>query len=163
MNHMSITLTAKRQKTTTIKYSWPLLLVLLISVLGCSESGPVLSVSQLQVIAPAPGRTASVAYMAIHNQGDIPDVLTGISSSQFARIELHQTVLKDGVARMQALGDVTIDANSSTDFEPGGRHVMLFEPTRLLMPGDEVSLQFHFESGAILIVASPLKTRISVD
>jgi hypothetical protein len=72
-------------------------------------------------------------------------------------------VLKGGVARMQALGAVTIDANGSTDFVPGGRHVMLLDPTRALKPGDEVTLQFHFESGAILIVASPLQTRISVD
>jgi copper(I)-binding protein len=146
-----------------INRSLTLLLLIAISQLSCTESGPVLSVSQLQVIAPAPGRKASVAYMTIHNQGGAPAVLTGISSSQFARVELHQTVLKGGVARMQALGAVTIDANSSTDFVPGGRHVMLLDPTRALKPGDEVSLQFHFESGAILIVASPLRTRISVD
>ena len=146
-----------------INRSLTLLLLIAISQLSCTESGPVLSVSQLQLIAPAPGRKASVAYMTIHNQGGTPAVLTGISSSRFARVELHQTVLKDGVARMQALGAVTIDANSSTDFAPGGRHVMLLDPTRALKPGDEVTLQFHFESGAILIVASPLKTRISVD
>lgn len=146
-----------------INRSLTLLLLIAISQLSCTESGPVLSVSHLQVIAPAPGRTATVAYMTIHNQGGIPAVLTGISSSLFARVELHQTVLKDGVARMQALGAVTIDTNSGIDFAPGGRHVMLLDPNRALKPGDEVTLQFHFESGAILIVASPLKTRISVD
>lgn len=150
-------------KPFTLNRSLALLFVIVFSQLGCSKPGPELSVSALQVIAPAPGRKASVAYMAIHNQGDTQAVLTDISSPHFARVELHQTVLKEGIARMEALGTVTINANSSTDFVPGGRHVMLFEPTRLLKPGDEVSLQFQFESGAIVIASSPLATRISVD
>ena len=140
-----------------------LLLVFLISVLGCGESRPELAINDLQVVAAAPGRKATVAYLSINNQGGSPAVLTGASSPQFKRVEFHETVVNDGIARMQALSAVTIDANRSIEFAPGARHLMLLEPVKLLLPGDEVTLQFYFESGAIVVAASPLATRIKLD
>jgi copper(I)-binding protein len=138
-------------------------LLMFLALPGCSESGPTLSISNLQVVASAPAQKPGVAYMAIHNQGHSDVVLVAVSSPQFARIEMHQTVLKDGVARMQSLASVTIEANSNVNFAPGGRHMMLFEPTQGLIPGAEISLQFEFESGEMLMVTSKLATRISVD
>jgi len=143
--------------------SLPWLLVFAISVLGCGESGPDLAISDIQVVAPVPGRTASVAYLTVHNQGRKPAALTSVSSSQFARIEMHATILKDGVARMQALDTVIVDAKGTVDFAPGGRHLMLFEPTTGLIPGKNISLALHFDTGAILTVEAPLKTRIKTD
>ena len=150
-------------KIITMNKSLAMLMVIGISVLGCGESGPDLAISNIQVVAPAPGRTASVAYLTVHNQGGKPAALTSVSSLQFARIEMHQTDLKDGVARMQALDTVIVDAKGKVDFVPGGRHLMLFEPTAGLMPGKNISLAFHFDTGAILTVESPLKTRIKTD
>lgn len=143
--------------------SFTVFLLVLIAQFGCSPSGPVISISQLQVVAPAPGRTPSVAYMTISNQGRAAVELVAVSSSQFARVEMHQTVLRDGVARMQALSGVTIDAKSSVAFEPGGRHMMLFQPTEGLIPGAEISLRFQFASGEMLMITAPLATRIPVD
>lgn len=150
-------------KITTMNKSLAMLMVIGISVLGCGGSGPDLAISDIQVVAPAPGRTASVGYLTVHNQGGKPAALTSVSSLQFARIEMHQTVLKDGVARMQALDTVIVNAKGKVDFVPGGRHLMLFEPTIGLIPGKNISLAFHFDTGAILTVESPLKTRIKTD
>lgn len=140
-------------------------LFLLVSIAqpGCSQSGPAISISHLQVVAPAPGRTPGVAYMTISNKGRSAVELVAVSSSQFARVEMHQTVLRDGVARMQALSSVTIDAKSSVAFEPGGRHMMLFQPTEGLIPGAEISLRFQFASGEMLMITTPLATRIPVN
>jgi copper(I)-binding protein len=130
---------------------------------GCSKSGASITVTQLQIVAPAPGRQASVAYMTIHNGGNAPAELQTVSSSQYARVEIHETVLKDGIARMQALNGIVIEANSSVDFMPGGKHLMLFESKNVLQPGGDVSLQLYFASGAKVLVTSPLKTRIAID
>jgi copper(I)-binding protein len=142
-----------------------ILLALLAAILlqGCGESGPALSVSSLQVVAPAPGRTPSVAYMTITNQGRSAVELLAVSSPLFARVEMHQTVLKDGVARMQSLSTVTVESKSEVVFAPGGKHLMLFDPTKGLTPGTEVSLQFKFASGELLVLTSPLITRLPVD
>ena len=140
-----------------------IILLMLHALPGCSESGPALSILKLQVVASAPALKPGVAYMTIRNQGRSDVVLVAVSSPQFARIEMHQTVLNDGVARMQSLASVTIEANNKVDFAPGGRHIMLSEPTQGLIPGAEVSLQFQFASGEMLMVTSKLATRISVN
>ena len=141
----------------------PMLLLTAFSIVGCGESGPELSVAEVQIVAPAPGRSASVAYMTITNRGGTPAVLMRISSKQYATVELHETVLVNGVARMQALDYITIDANGSTGLAPGGKHVMLFEPSQAWLPDNNISLQLHFESGAILMVSAPISTRIDVN
>lgn len=138
-------------------------LLVLVVLHGCSESAPLLSISQLQVIAPAPGRTASVAYLTISNHGRDAIELLAVSSPDFAVATMHQTQLLDGVARMLALASVTINAESSVAFAPGGKHIMLFDPTKGLTPGTQVSLQFEFSTGEILMLTAALKTRVPVE
>lgn len=136
--------------------------MMLLALAGCSESGPALSITNLQVVASAPAQKPGVAYMTIRNQGRSNKVLVAVSSPQFARVEMHQTVLNDGVARMRSLATVTVKADSSEDFLPGGRHMMLLEPNKGLIPGMDISMQFQFESGEMLMVTSKLTTKISV-
>ena len=135
----------------------------LMLIAGCGESGPALSVSEVQVVAPAPGRNASVAYLTIHNHGSKPVELTGITSPPFGRVELHETKLENGIARMRALASLSVNGGASVGLAPGGKHLMLFEPVTALLPGDPVSLHLQFASEATLIVQTPLKTRLSID
>ncbi len=138
-------------------------LLLGFSMAGCGEAGPPLSVSQVQVVTAMPGRDASVAYLTLHNHSNKPVTLTGITSPQFARVELHETVLNNGIASMRSLTSLTLDANASTELAPGGKHVMLFEPGQAMTPGHGVTLQFHFASDDSLIVETPLKSRLSIN
>lgn len=135
----------------------------LMLIASCSKSGPALSVSDVQVVAPAPGRKASVAYLTIHNKSSDSVDLISISSPQFGRVELHETTLENGIARMRALQSISVDADASIELAPGGKHVMLFEPVKALLPGSSVSLHLNFASEATLIVQAPLKTRLSID
>ena len=141
------------------------LLVLLLgfSMAGCGDAGPALSVSDVQVVAPMPGHEASVAYLTLHNHSNKPVALTGITSPQFSRVELHETVLDNGIANMRSLTSLTMDANASTELAPGGKHVMLFEPGQVMTPGHRITLQFHFTSDDSLIVETPLKSRLSIN
>ena len=135
----------------------------LILTAGCSEAGPAMSVSDVHVIAPAPGRKTSVAYFTIHNRGNNAVVLNGVTSPQFGRVELHETVLEMGIARMRPLTSLKVDARSSVELAPGGKHLMLSEPVKALLPDDPVLLHLQFASEAALIVQTPLKTRHSID
>ena len=130
-----------------------------ILIAGCGDPGPTLSVENVQVIASAPGRTASVAYMAIHNNTGDRVAIHGISSPQFASAEFHETMLIDGMAAMVELNTVSINANSTLVFEAGAKHIMLLEPTTGLLPGKPVSLQIDFGEDEMLIIESPLSTR----
>ena len=141
--------------------SWTV--VSLILTAGCGESGPAMSVSGVQVIAPAPGRKTSVAYFTIHNRGNNAVVLNGVTSPQFGRVEMHETVLEMGIARMRPLTSLKVDAGSSVEFAAGGKHLMLSEPVKVLLPDSPVSLHLQFASEATLIVQAMIKTRLSID
>lgn len=136
-------------------------LSLLAVLASCGESGPALTATDIQIIAPAPGRSASVAYMTIENNGGAAE-LTSVSSPFFSRVELHETALSEGVARMQRIDGVEIAAGETLLLAPGGRHIMLFDPTSAPLPGKNVRLQLEFSTGEMLIVEAPLATRIDV-
>ena len=140
-----------------------ILLALITSLAACGDPGPALSVSNVQIVAPAPGRSASVAYMIVNNNTGDPVSITGISSPQFGRAEFHETVITEGIARMQPMSDVSVDADSQLVFEPGARHIMLLDPTGGLVPGKTVSVQLQFGAGELLLIDAPLSTRTHPD
>jgi len=129
---------------------------------GCDNPGPALSVSKIQIVAPAPGRSATVAYLTITNDGETAH-LTGVSSPDFASAELHETSIKDGIARMQPVGELEIGAHASVELKPGGLHIMLLDPSSAPLPGKSVTLRLEFDSGDMLVVDAPLATRVDVD
>lgn len=128
-----------------------------------ATAGPALSVSDVQLIAALPGRDAGVAYLTLHNHRNQAVALAGITSPQFARVELHETLLNNGIASMRSVTSLTLEANSSTGLVPGGKHLMLFEPAQALTPGQRVTLQFHFTTADLIVVDTTLKLRLSVE
>lgn len=129
---------------------------------ACGDPKPAVQVSDVQLVAPAPGRAVSVAYLSIENSGASDITLTRISSPQFRSAELHETSIDNGVAMMRPLSSVVVHAGSSVAFAPGGKHVMLMDPVRALTPGSAVSLQVYFDTGEILIVETTVSTRMEV-
>jgi copper(I)-binding protein len=135
-------------------------ILLLTAVAACTQPGPPLLVSNAVVIAPLPGRSNTVAYMTLINQSREPIVLQKFSSPQFASIEIHETVIEDGVARMQQRDSITVEANSSAEFVAGGKHLMLIEPLAGLIPGKPITIEIHYDDGGLLLVDIRLKSRL---
>jgi copper(I)-binding protein len=136
------------------------LVAALAATVSCGQyDGPVLTSSDLVIYAPLPGRTTSVAYMTLQNHSQNAVVLRGAHSALFARVEMHETVIADGVAHMRALESLRIDARSSVEFAVGGRHIMLIEPNGALGAGDPVSLELRYDDGGLLLLQAPLSTR----
>lgn len=134
------------------------------SVLSCTEpSGPALSVTDVQVIAPLPGRETSVAYLVLHNHSNQTVILREISSPQFARVELHETQLNKGIASMQLLTSLQLKAHTVTGFSAGAKHLMLFAPEVTMAVGDKITLQLHFSSGDLMVVETRLQPRLSLN
>ena len=119
--------------------------VLSLALMGCSESQAP-DCGDLKVQGPwvreAPsGADVMGAYFTLVNEGDSKVVLTGVSSSQFDRAEMHETVVNDdGQASMQPMEQVAIPAGETVEFRSGGRHVMLFSPSQAYAAGDQVEL-----------------------
>ena len=96
---------------------------------------------------PPPGVSVLAAYGRISNHSDQALALVRASSPDFARIEIHRSIVKDDRVSMEKLGRLPIPAHGFTALMPGDYHLMLFEPARRLVAGDSVSLQLYFDNG----------------
>lgn len=139
---------------------------LLITVLAACATGMVatqagaddtLSVDDALVRAMPATAAVTAAYLVIHNHGSKTEVLTGISASDFARAELHTSSTVDGRMSMRRLSTVKIPARGSLAFRQGSLHIMLYQPNRVLQPGEVVKLILEFSSGRTISVDAPVR------
>ena len=79
--------------------------------------------------------------------------LTGVMSPEFRKVELHETTVVDGVARMRALDSITVPPGSTVVLERGGKHLMLMRPV-----GAPEAVTLDLYSGDALVVS--VETRI---
>lgn len=123
--------------------------LLALIVAACSSSDAPLVAIDVVVNAPPPGMKMSAGYLTLHNNTSAAITITRVSSPQFESVEMHETIIRDGISRMVALGEVTIPAEDSVSFKPGARHLMLMRPTGELAT---VSLEFYSASDLVLAV-----------
>jgi protein SCO1/2 len=100
-----------------------------------------------------PGATVMAGYLELRNGTSRPQVLIAASSSGFADVMMHRTVLKDGIASMEHLSQVELAPDAILSFVPGGHHLMLMRPKRVLRAGDSVVVKLEFRGGLVLPVA----------
>ena len=84
-------------------------------------------------------------YARIENRGDTEVRIDAASSSAFGRIEIHEMHDVDGVMQMRRLPQLRLAPDASAQLEPGGLHLMLFDPQQPLELGALVTI--HFQSG----------------
>lgn len=111
-----------------------------------------LSVDHARITDAPPGASMRVGYLDLHNDGDRAIRITGADSADFERVEMHQTVVEQGMARMRALTEVSVPAHGGFAFAPGAAHLMLIAPKRPLIAGDRVRLHLLLDSGERLPV-----------
>ncbi len=131
------------------------LMILLASLAaGCSVERVPLGATDIALSRPMPGTVMSAGYLTLTNNTSQTITITRVSSPEFASVEMHESVLEDGMARMYALGDLTILAGAIVNFEPGGKHLMLIRP---ITDVDTVTLEFYAGKAIVLTVAVPYK------
>jgi len=94
-----------------------------------------------------PATKVMAAYMTIHNMGDKTQTVTSAESPSFDRVEMHETVMRKGMAHMAPQDRLEIPAKSSLALKPGSYHLMLIGPHKRLSKGDVVQIFLHFASG----------------
>jgi len=95
----------------------------------------------------------TAAYMVIQNTGDGTDRLLSISADFSNTLEVHETQVTDGVARMVPQGNsIEIPADSIVEFQQGGLHVMIMQLSDDLTAGQEVELMLTFENAGESVI-----------
>ena len=120
---------------------------------------PPLTISKVVVLEALPGTKMSVGYMAFDNNSDQPIVIDSVTSPHFARVEMHETVIEDDVARMTSITSLVIDPYSSLMFEAGGKHLMMSGPPNQTEAGLPVTIEIHYDSNGLLIVSTTVSSR----
>lgn len=138
-------------------------MISLLAVACSPDDAPPLEVSELTVFAPLPGSAMSVAYLRLSNNTTAEIVIDEVGSPEFARAELHESSLDDGVARMREISTLAVPAGQSVRLEEGGLHIMLMQPTRPLSLGDPVSLRLGFDGGGEIRLKATLRSRVTLE
>ena len=112
-------------------------------VWGWAVEAGELTVEDSWVMLP-PSQSVAAAFMKIHNHTDEVVVLEGATSPQADRVEIHQSLVSDGVASMEELKGVSIPAGETLVLAPKGIHLMLFKP-KGLEEGSQVTFELNFK------------------
>ncbi len=130
----------------------PLLVIaLLISACG-NEAQPPLIASDIEITAPLPGQAMSAGYLSLTNNSTAAIRITKVTSPEFAAVEIHQSLLENGVAKMRHIPVLTIPAGTTVKLERGGVHLMLLNRTG----SQRASLSFYDGATLLLDVSVPM-------
>ncbi|MBF0127589.1 MAG: copper chaperone PCu(A)C [Magnetococcales bacterium] len=97
--------------------------------------------------AAPPAAQALAVYLTLKNPGRQEQVVVGMRSPLFSKVELHATVTKDGVSRMEARERLPVPAAGEVSMAPGGLHGMLLAPQKVLQPQDRVPMTLLLSDG----------------
>jgi periplasmic copper chaperone A len=99
-----------------------------------------------------PNPKALAGYLVVKNSGSEERRLIAVASLAFERIELHRSVITEGMASMVPQDYMSVPAVGSLELNPGDYHLMLLHPAITLIAGDEVPGRLEFDTGNTLSV-----------
>ena len=134
-----------------------MLICILIVPISILYAGDSLSVVDAWVLEAPPGMKVMAAYMTLKNNSENVHELKGVSSPQFERVEMHRTIIENEQAHMVKQDSMTVNVGEALKFEPGGSHLMLINPKKILKSGDEIDLSLILENGKKLNIKAHVR------
>lgn len=116
---------------------------------GCATDQAPLIAEDVVITRPMPGTRMSAGYMTLRNTSNEEIRINRIVSPDLASVEMHESVLEDGISRMIALPEVLIPAGRSLTFEAGGKHMML---RHLPQTPATIRLQLYADDALLLAI-----------
>lgn len=113
---------------------------------GCAQKQDDVLIENAWIRLPATPSAPAAAFFTIKG-GVNPVALVSVACDQAIRTEMHESMMHDGMMTMAPIHDVAIPARSTVKFEPGGKHVMIFDLNTNLKPGMTAPLLFTFSNG----------------
>jgi len=132
-----------------------LIACLFLAACGGEVKAPLVA-SDIVITEPMPGQHMSAGYISLTNNTSAAINITHVVSPEFAAVELHESLLEDGIAKMRRIEELVIPANSSVSLQRGGKHLMLMRPTGAL---ETVSLSFYSGETLLLNLTAPVTRR----
>lgn len=110
------------------------------------------SACDLELIDPwirqaPPQAVAWAGYVELKNTGSKTLAVVAARSTEFASVELHESLHEGGVMLMRALERIEIPAGQSLKLEPHGKHLMLMEPEQAGRIGAKIPVTLVLDTG----------------
>jgi periplasmic copper chaperone A len=103
-----------------------------------------------------PGMGMLAGFMTVNNQGKEEIGIVAAEGPDFGSIELHRSIVENGMARMVPQKSIPVPAGGSVALKPGDYHLMLMQPKRALKAGDTTEITLILDDGARLTVDVPV-------
>lgn len=116
-----------------------------------------LRVMEPWIKAAPPNARVLAAFLVVENESADAISLIGAESPACKRIEMHESRVENGMARMVPRPRLDIEAHGRLVLSPGGRHLMLINPTRALKEGDTVEMRLNFSNGQSLDIQAVVR------
>ena len=113
-----------------------------------TEIAPLIA-ENVVIARPIPGVHVGAGYLSLTNTTSQEIRITKVTSPNFESVEIHESVLEDGISRMVRLDEIEILPGRTVQFEPGGKHLMIGYSADT---PNVVTLQFHADDGLLLSV-----------
>lgn len=125
-----------------------LLIGFIVLLTACNQTPKeVFSVEGAWVREAPPNAGALAGYVSITNNSAQDHILRSAKSEQFNAVEIHRTIVENGVAKMRRQKDLPIPAGGSLVLEPGSYHLMLMTPKSAFKANDQITVTLDFQSG----------------
>lgn len=105
-------------------------------------AGPSVTASDARIMLPLPGTAVTAGYGVFRNDSAQAVTLKLKAVKPFKAVELHETAMTDGKMGMRKIDQIVIEPGKTFELKPGGHHLMLFEPSRPLKAGEELTAEF---------------------
>ena len=114
-------------------------------------------VTNARITLPAVAGRPGAAYFTL-NGGEADNRLMQVTSPQVIRVELHESMMKGGMMSMAAIdGGVAVPKGAKVEFEPNGKHAMLFDVAPAVKAGGKIKLTFTYANGRAVEVDADVK------
>ncbi len=120
---------------------------MIVLLLAAGLAAPVISHTEIRPSFAGSHMTSAYMTVLSPNADRILDVNCACAMS----VEMHQTQIQNGIARMVGPAPVDVPAGQPLVFAPGGRHLMVMGLKSPIKPGQVVTFTLNFK------VAGPLK------
>jgi len=109
----------------------------------------------------APMAMTGGGFVEITNTGDAADRLIAVRAD-FPRVEIHETVVTDGINTMRPVDGVDIAPGETAALQPGGYHVMFIDlDGRQFKEGEKIPATLVFERAGEVAVEFAVEKRPS--
>lgn len=111
---------------------WKLVAAVALGVVMAMPAAAEVTFENAWIRAAAPGQAAVAGYCDIANGGAEPATVIAFRDADCdgggcpLRVEMHETVERDGMVGMRALPELVVGAGSTLSLAPGGKHLMVF-------------------------------------